>query len=201
MSACSPIPSCGNMHSNILCVKTRWLHESPGLVIIYFIRLPNHTLPFVFSGETVRLCMGESENPNLRLRSCLELWSRSWHGWFLEQSFLVRNLFYNDTFVDVLLRGWNGDRKSSRCLPNTSTFVPNDRSQCLLCLAHHAVRLWRSPRRWPRGATNPVQIRWKSHVSFPLSWGRWPSLIRRNRYNESKVHVTPFAALTCPEFV
>jgi len=25
-----------------------------------------------------------------------------------------------------------------------------------------------------------VQIRWKSHVSFPLSWGRWPSLIRRN---------------------
>jgi len=26
---------------------------------------------------------------------------------------------------------------------------------------------------------NPVQIRWKSHVSFPLSEGRWPSLIRR----------------------
>jgi len=51
-----------------------------------------------------------------------------------------------------------------------------------LCLAHHAVRLWRSPRRWSRGATNPVQIRWKSHVSFPLSQGRWPSLIRRNRW-------------------
>jgi len=50
-----------------------------------------------------------------------------------------------------------------------------------LCLAHHAVRLWRSPRRWPREATNPVQIRWKSHVSFPLSEVRWPSLIRRNR--------------------
>ena len=29
--------------------------------------------------------------------------------------------------VDVLFRGWNGDRKSSRCLPNTSKFVPNDR--------------------------------------------------------------------------
>ena len=27
----------------------------------------------------------------------------------------------------------------------------------LLCLAHHA----RSTRRWPRGETNPVQIRWK----------------------------------------
>ena len=52
----------------------------------------------------------------------------------------------------------------------------------LLCLAHHAVRLWRSPRRWPCGAPNPVQIRWKSHVSFPHSWGRWPSLIRRNRW-------------------
>jgi len=26
-----------------------------------------------------------------------------------------------------------------------------------------------------------VQISWKSHVFFPLSWGRWPSLIRRNR--------------------
>ena len=45
----------------------------------------------------------------------------------------------------------------------------------LLCLAHHAVRLWRSPRRWPGRATNPVRIRWKSHDSFPFSWGRWPS--------------------------
>ena len=134
MSACSPKLSCGNMRSNILCVKTRWLHESPGLVIIYFVRLPNRTLPFVFSGETVRLCMGERENPNLRLRSRLELWSRSWHGWFLEQSFLVRNLIYNITFVDVLLRGGNGNRKSSCCLPNTSTFVPNDHSQCLYCV-------------------------------------------------------------------
>jgi len=134
MSACSPKLSCGNMRSNILCVKTRWLHESPGLVIIYFVRLPNRTLPFVFSGETVRLCMGESEKPNVRLRSHLELWSRSWHSWFLEQSFQVRKLFYNDTFVDVLFRGLDSDRKSSRSLPNTSTFVPNDRSQCLHCV-------------------------------------------------------------------
>ena len=27
-----------------------------------------------------------------------------------------------------------------------------------------------------------MQIRWKSHVSFPLSEGRWPSLIKQNRY-------------------
>jgi len=50
-----------------------------------------------------------SENPNLslRLRSRLELWSRSWYGWFLEQCFLVRNLLYHDTFVDVIFRGWD----------------------------------------------------------------------------------------------
>ena len=72
----------------------------------------------------------------------------------------------------------------------------------LLCLAHHAVRLWRSPRRYPRGATNPVQISWKSHVFFPLSWGRWPSLIRRNRshrtvymYIITTVHLDFFRAL------
>ena len=45
------------------------------------------------------------------------------------------------------------------------------------------MRLWRSPRCWPPGATNPVQIRWKSHVSFHVSWGRWPSLTSRNRFN------------------
>ena len=67
MSACSPKLSCGKMRANILCVKTSWLHESPGLVIIYFFRLPNRTLPFEFSGEIVLLCMGESENPILRL--------------------------------------------------------------------------------------------------------------------------------------
>jgi len=120
-----------------------------------------------------------SENPNLRLRSRLELWSRSWHGWFLEQIFLVRNLFYNDTFVDVLFRGGNGDRKSSSCYKHVC--IKWSFAVSFLCLAHHAVRLRRSPRRWPRGATNPVQIRWKSHVSFSLSWGRWTSLIRRIR--------------------
>jgi len=33
-----------------------------------------------------------SENPNLRLRSRLELWSRSRHGWFLQKSFLTESL-------------------------------------------------------------------------------------------------------------
>ena len=58
----------------------------------------------------------------------------------------------------------------------------------LLCLAHHAVRLWRSPRRWPRGATNPVQIRWKSYVSFPLSWGIAHSFTSQNALPSSNGH-------------
>ena len=41
----------------------------------------------------------------------------------------VRNLFYNDIFLDVLFKRLDGDRRLSRCLPNTSTFVPNDRLQ------------------------------------------------------------------------
>ena len=48
----------------------------------------------------------------------------------------------------------------------------------LLCLAHHAVCLWSSPRRWPRGATNSLQIRRKCAHFLP----RWPSLIRQIRY-------------------
>jgi len=35
----------------------------------------------------------------------------------------------------------------------------------LLFLAHHAVRLWRSPRRWSRMATNPMQI--VGNLTFP----------------------------------
>ena len=65
-----------------------------------------------------------ARTPTLRLQSRLEMWSHSWHSWCLEESFLVRNLFYNDTFIDVLFGGWDGDRKSSHCLSNTSTFVP-----------------------------------------------------------------------------
>jgi len=55
--------------SKILCVKTMWIYESPRIVGIYLIGLPNRTVPFVFSGETMKLCMGESENPNLRIKS------------------------------------------------------------------------------------------------------------------------------------
>ena len=42
----------------------------------------------------------------------------------------------------------------------------------LLCLAHHSVRLWCSPVRWPRRAVNPVQIRWNSSRFPPSFWGK-----------------------------
>ena len=60
----------------------------------------------------------------------------------------------------------------------------------LLCLAHHAVRLWRSPRRWPL-AERPTPCRFVGNLtfSFPVSLGRWwPSLIRRNRLNYLRIH-------------
>jgi len=50
----------------------------------------------------------------------------------------------------------------------------------LLCLARYSVRLCCSPRCWPCQAVNPSQIIWNSHVAFPLSWGRWPSLTKQN---------------------
>jgi len=70
-----------------------------------------------------------------------------------------------------VLKGSDSKGKWSRCLPNTSTFVPNDRSQCLHCV----LPIMRC------AFGGHVQIRWRSHVSFPLSKGRWPSLIRQIR--------------------
>jgi len=61
---------------------------SAWLVRIYnWFGLPN---PIFSTREIVVLCMRESEIPYLRLRSHQELWSRSWHGWFLKQRFWFR---------------------------------------------------------------------------------------------------------------
>ena len=43
-------------------------------------------------------------------------------------------MFYNDICLDILFKRLDGERRLSRCLPNTSTFVPKDRSQCLCCV-------------------------------------------------------------------
>jgi len=105
-----------------------------------------------------------SEIPHLRLRSHQELWSRSWHGWFLGQSFLVRNLFYNDIFCGV----WDGQRKVSRLFVEYKhVFIKRSFAVSSMCLAHHAVHLWCSPRRWPRWETKPVQIYWNC-ATFPF---------------------------------
>ena len=108
-----------------------------------------------------------TEIPYLRLRSHQELWSRPWHGWFLEQSFLVQNLFYNDIFVDVFFEVRTA-RERCRDLFVEYKHVCTKWSFAVssLCLAHHAVCLWCSPRRWSRGTTNPMQIHWNC-ATFP----------------------------------
>jgi len=37
-------------------------------------------------------------------------------------------------FLTSFLRGWTATEGCRGCLPNTSTFVPNDRSQYLCCV-------------------------------------------------------------------
>jgi len=101
--------------------------------------------------------------------------TRSWHGWFLEQSFLVRNSFYNDIFADVRFKRFGPREKVVyKHVCTKWSFAVS-----FLCLAHHAVRLWFSPRCCPRGATNPVQIprHWSCARFLPSIHGRWPSLL------------------------
>jgi len=83
----------------------------------------------------------------------------------------------NDIFLDVLFKRLDGDRRLSHYLRLYQLIV---RSVFTVSCPWRGAPLG-SPRCWPRGATNTVQIHWKSHVSFPVSWGRWPSLIRRKR--------------------
>jgi len=82
--------------------------------------------------------------------------------WVLEQSFLVWNLFCSDIFVWRLFTRLDGDRNLSRFLPNTSSFVPNDPSQCLYSVlpmmrcavgAHIVVGLAERPTPWPTQCT------------------------------------------------
>ena len=133
MSACSPKLSCGNMHSNILCVKTRWLHELPGLVIIYFLGCPI-VLSRLNSLEKRTIVHGGEREPHseaavsLRKMVTFVTWPSS------RTEFLVQKSFYNDIFVDVRFKRFGQQEKVVACLHNTSTFVPNDRSQRLYCV-------------------------------------------------------------------
>ena len=63
----------------------------------------------------------------------------------------------------------------------------------LLCRAHHAVHLWCSPRRWPRRATNQVQIHWICSHFLSSFQGRWPLLIRWNRsLSHTNTHINTY---------
>ena len=119
-----------------------------------------------------------SENPNLRLRSQSELWSRcdivEFYKRVSQFSYIVHTCSIT-TFSSSFLRGWDGERKLSRRVSNTSTFVPNDRSQCLYCVlpivwcafvAHLDVSL--------AERSTPCRFIGTVHVSFPMKrWNRY----------------------------
>jgi len=67
------------------CEVESWSAWLVRMIVLFW--LPN---PIFSIREIVVLCMRESKIPYLRLRSHQELWSRSWHGWFLEQSLWFR---------------------------------------------------------------------------------------------------------------
>jgi len=46
----------------------------------------------------------------------------------------VRDLFYNNIFVDVLFKRLGQREKVVALIANTSTFVPNDCSHCPFCV-------------------------------------------------------------------
>ena len=105
-----------------------------------------------------------SENPIMRLRSRWEKWSRSWHDLVLEQSFYFRKRSIT-TFLlkSGFLRGSDSKGKLSRSLPNTSTFVPNECSQCL-----HGVPTKQEPH-------HEAAVSLRKMVTF-VTWPRYRTL-------------------------
>jgi len=78
-----------------------------------------------------------------------------------------------------LVRSWDGERRLTCCLLNTSTFVPNDRSQCLHCAncafgAHLDVGFVERP--------TPCRFIKTVHVSYPRFREDGRLSIRRNRW-------------------
>ena len=130
--------------------------------------------------ETVRLCLGESEIPQLRQRCHQQLWSLREIVKFYNRVLQFGPCRITTFLTTSFLRGCIGDQKIGGCLHSTNTF--EGRSQCRCCfLVHYLVRLWCSHRRWPQAAAIPVQIRWNSTRVPTLAQGRWRVLIRRHR--------------------
>jgi len=104
------------------------------------------------------------------LRFCLDIWNNFLVfccTWFSE-CFWLRILTHTHTHKHI--------HTSAHAHAKCSFAVS------LLCLAFHSVHLRCSPRCCSRQVIEPVQIRWNSRVFFPLSWGRWPSLIKQDRF-------------------
>jgi len=81
--------------------------------------------------------------------------------------FLCKNFPYNvDTCINVVKKG----------IFYTASVYHHCREKIYAGSERFFVQFCISPRCWPRQAMKPVQFRWRSHVSFPLSqaWGRWP---------------------------
>ena len=79
---------------------------------------------------TVRLLHLWAAEAAVSLRTMVTFWT--WSS--CETEFPVKKLFYNDIYIDVLFLWLDSERRLSRWLPNTSTFVPNDRSQRTYCV-------------------------------------------------------------------
>jgi len=80
-----------------------------------------------------------SENPSWGCGLMQELWSHQWHGWVLEQSFVVCNVLYPVIYFKSLVptvyvwEDW-GQRWAVACLHNTSMLSSEDFPKCLCCV-------------------------------------------------------------------
>jgi len=73
-------------------------------------------------------------------------------------------------------RGSVGRKKVDASLPNTSTHIPNDRSQCLYCV-WPIMRCAFGAHRWPRRTVNPMHIHWVRVCTFSFLRSREDGLL------------------------
>ena len=63
-----------------------------------------------------------------------------WHSWVLEQSFSFWNLFYNDIFVDIIVKNYFGGEKVVAYFAQYKHFCTRwSFAVSLLCRSHHSV--------------------------------------------------------------
>jgi len=95
---------------------------------------------------SIKISSKFGEIPYLRLRSHQELWSRSWHGWFLEQSFWFRRCSITPLYSkSISCCQGESKRGEARRVLFEWKHVCHGRSctVSLQCLACRSVCLWR----------------------------------------------------------